>query len=157
MKRNWPKIKAEYLTTTISTRQLAKKYKIPYATLARRSAKEKWSTLKADNLIDIDEQATEKMIQRRKESEIEKKVKTNELHTALFDKGLQIADMLLNQYVSALQSGKKKSGATAANLGLIMKALVNAQKGQRISLCLDSGTVEEPEINVIKGLDMEKI
>ncbi len=39
---NWEKIKIEYVTTNISQRDLAKKHKIPYATVRDRSKTEGW-------------------------------------------------------------------------------------------------------------------
>ena len=44
---DWVSIKTEYITTQISTRDLANKYGVKYATLRDRSAKEKWSELRA--------------------------------------------------------------------------------------------------------------
>lgn len=38
----WEHIKTEYITTDITTREIAKKYGISYSTLAKRSAKEHW-------------------------------------------------------------------------------------------------------------------
>ena len=40
---DWTKIKREYVTTDISTRALAEKHGVPYGTLQKRAAKEKWA------------------------------------------------------------------------------------------------------------------
>lgn len=41
-KTNWEKIKTEYITTKISTRKLAEKYKVALATVQNKCKKEKW-------------------------------------------------------------------------------------------------------------------
>ena len=40
---DWLKIKTEYVTTQISTRDLAQKYEVPYITLRRKAEKESWA------------------------------------------------------------------------------------------------------------------
>lgn len=41
---DWEKIKAEYLTTEISIRELAQKHGVHYTTIAKKSSKEDWQT-----------------------------------------------------------------------------------------------------------------
>lgn len=43
MSVDWLKIKTEYVTTQISTRDLAQKHGVPYSTLRKRAEKENWS------------------------------------------------------------------------------------------------------------------
>ena len=158
-KRNWAKLKAEYCTTTISIRKLAEKYDIPYSTVNQRVMREKWTAEKQENLIDIDAEVERAAIQNAKEKEIEKKVKANEIHTELYDKGLEIADMILQKWRDDLKEGKKRTGATATNLDYLMSAIQKCQKGQRMSLSLetlDTGDTE-PEVTIIEGFDMQKI
>ena len=50
---DWDDIKNEYVTTTISTRVLAKKRAVPYSTLRSRAAKEKWYALKEQYRRDV--------------------------------------------------------------------------------------------------------
>ena len=66
---------------------------------------------------------------------------------------------MLNQYLSALHEGKKKTKASAYNLDFVMKAIANAQKGQRLALSIDKEdtTVEEPEVRIISGIEMRDI
>ena len=45
---NWKKIKAEYIKGGISYPKLAEKYGIPYGTLCKRAAAEKWSEARKD-------------------------------------------------------------------------------------------------------------
>ena len=40
---NWDRIRAEYIAGSISQRKLAQKYKIPWSTLEKRAAREKWA------------------------------------------------------------------------------------------------------------------
>lgn len=42
----WEKIRNEYVSTRITTRQLAEKYGVPYITLARKCRDEKWVQLR---------------------------------------------------------------------------------------------------------------
>lgn len=43
---DWAKIKAEYLTTGISYRDLAKKYGVHYTTIGKKASDEDWPTLR---------------------------------------------------------------------------------------------------------------
>lgn len=158
-RRNWSKIKAEYCTTDISIRALAKKYSIPYSTMNCRALREKWTSQKQDVVRHIDAEVSEKVLQKAVENEINKKVKANELHTELYDKGLDVANMLLDKYMNDLKEGKKRTGATASNLDYLMGAIQKAQKGQRMSLNIEGNDIieTEPEITIISGIDINNI
>lgn len=41
---SWDKVRAEYISNGLSMRKLALKYKIPFSTLQKRAAREKWGT-----------------------------------------------------------------------------------------------------------------
>lgn len=156
MKNDWIKIKNYYLTHEISLESLSKKYKVSISTLAKRSANEKWSELKNEKRIEIEKKVNEKITNK----EIDRKVAANEKHNELYKKGLEVAELLLNQYLEELKSGKKTKKANAYNLDFIMKAITNAQKGQRLSLKIDDNEDlgnTEPEVFIIKGLDLGKI
>lgn len=43
---DWEKMKAEYLTTDITIRELAQKYGVHYTTIGKKAAKEDWQTLR---------------------------------------------------------------------------------------------------------------
>lgn len=43
----WLDVRKEYTTTDISTRELARKYDIPYGTLRKRATREKWAQERA--------------------------------------------------------------------------------------------------------------
>lgn len=156
MKYDWIKIKNYYLTHEISLEELSKKYKVSISTVRLRSSKEKWVDQKNKKRIEIEQKLDEKTTKQV----VDRKAKANEKHTELYTKGLKVAELLLNQYLQELQEGKKKTKATAYNLDFIMKAIANAQKGQRLSLNIeaeDSESVKEPNVMVIKGLDIGKI
>lgn len=99
-------------------------------------------------------------IDKYKDREIERKVQANENHTRVYDKGLEVAERLLDRYLEDLRDGKKRTPANAYNLEYLMKAISNIQKGQRTSLSIDkeSTTTEtEPEITIIEGISESDI
>lgn len=156
MKHDWIKIKNYYLTHEISLEELSRKYKVSKSTLTKRSANEKWSGLKEAKRIEIETKANEKITNQ----EVDRKVQANEKHNELYNKGLEVAELLLDVYLQELKSGKKTKKASAYNLDFVMKAIANAQKGQRLSLKIDDSedlANKEPEVFVIKGLDLDKI
>lgn len=57
---NWKKIKTEYITTDISQRKLAEKYKVPYPTLRDRCKAECWYQAKKDYRSKVVTSAVEK-------------------------------------------------------------------------------------------------
>ena len=156
MKNDWIKIKNYYLTHEISLEDLSKKFKVSTSAVNKHCREEKWVKQKDEKKQEIDRKVAEKNLNQV----VDRKVKANEIHTELYTKGLQVAELLLNQYLQELQEGKKKTKATAYNLDFIMKAITNAQKGQRLSLNIDAedaGGTNEPSVMVIKGLDLRKI
>lgn len=157
MKKNdWIKIKNYYIYHEISLENLAKKFKVTYSAVRKHCFKEKWVKIKEEKATEIEQEVAE----RTKKSVVDRKVKANETHNELFDKGLEVAELLLNQYLDELHEGKKKTKASAYNLDFIMKAIANAQKGQRLALSIDKedSTVDtEPEIRIINGIDLKDI
>lgn len=57
---DWVKIKTEYVTTQISQRALAEKYKVSFATLRRRATREEWSKLKKEHEHKVSTNVTQK-------------------------------------------------------------------------------------------------
>ena len=137
-------------------RELAKKYKVSTSAVNKHCRLEKWVEKKEEKKKEIDKEVAEKT----KKSVIDKKVAANEKHNELFSKGLEVAELLLNQYLSELHEGKKKTKASAYNLDFVMKAIANAQKGQRLSVNIDKEetvTKTEPELRIINGIDINDI
>lgn len=157
MKNDWIKIKNYYLTHEISLEDLSKKFKVSTSSVNKHCRLEKWVELKRIQSQEIDRKVSEKTINQ----EVDRKVKANEKHNELYNKGLEVAELLLNTYLEELKSGKKTKKANAYNLDFIMKAIANAQKGQRLSLKIDDSedpnNKKEPEVFVIEGLNLGKI
>jgi 4-hydroxy-L-threonine phosphate dehydrogenase PdxA len=155
MRNDWIKIKNYYIHHSISLEDLAKKFKLSKTIVAKHSREEGWVKLKQEKLPEIDR----KVAQQTVKTIVDRKVKANERHNELFDKGLEIAELLLNQYLSELREGKKKTKASAYNLDFIMKAIANAQKGQRQALNIDKEIAQdvEPEIRIINGINLDQI
>ncbi len=157
MKNDWIKIKNYYIYHSISFEQLAKKFKVSIGTIKEHSRKENWLKFKEEKKTEIEQKVDQKTF----ELAVDKKIAANELHNELYTKGLEVAKILLDQYLNELQSDKprRKTKATAYNLDFVMKAIANAQKGQRLSLNIEKldTTTPEPEIRIVKGIDMEKI
>lgn len=154
MKNDWIKIKNYYIHHSVSLEELAKKFKVSFSAVKKHCYKEKWVDKREEKGTEIEQKVAEKT----QKSVIDEKVAANKRHNELFDKSLMVAELLLNQYLTDLQSGKKKTKATAYNLDFITKAITNAQKGQRQALKIDEGTEDtEPEIRIINGISLDEI
>ena len=155
MKKNdWIKIKNYYTTHEVSLEEVAKKYKVSPSAVNKHCRLEKWVEEKAKKRQEIDKRVSEKLV----EKEVNKKVQANEKHTELYDKGINIISMILEKYENDLKEGRKRTGATATNMDYLMSAVTKCQKGQRLSLNIEEEVGEvEPEIFVVKGLDMDRI
>lgn len=154
-KIDWAKIKNDYILKKMSIRKLCDKYNVSLSAIRDHSRKENWVQLRKEKQHIIEEKTTQKII----ESESDKRVVANDKHTELFNKGLEVAELLLDKYLEDLKTGKKKTQANAYNLDFVIKAIANAQKGQRISLKIDTNDDIDttPEINVIEGVNIDKI
>lgn len=155
---DWTKIKNYYIHHNISYEKLAEKFKVSFSSVSKRGKRENWKQLKAETRKKIDK----KVIEKTTESVVDEKVKANKHHTELYEKGLKVVELLLNQYLNELENETKgKPKATAYNMDFIMKAIATAQKGQRLSLKIDDDNStdekKEPEIAIIEGLDINKV
>lgn len=153
-KYDWVKLKNEYLTTNISLRGLAEKHNIPFSTVNARSSREEWGKQKPEIQNKINAEVEQKTIK----SVIDEKVEVNKRHIALFDRGLDIVEYLMQKYLEEIEQGTGKK-ATACNVDFLMSAITKAQKGQRLALNLDNEDdgEKEPEILIVKGIDVDKI
>ena len=155
MKTDWKEIRTYYILHDVTLEDCAEKFKVSLRTMQNYSSKEKWVDLREKKREEVarrtEEKTTEKIINR--------KVAANEVHNELYQKGLEVAKLILDGYLRDLKEGKKKTNANAYNMDFIMKAIANAQKGQR--LCLNIGaedsTDSQPEVHIIEGLDEDKI
>ena len=81
MKPNWTKIRYEYITSSVSYRELANKYDVSFNTLSKRAKREGWSDRRKNN----DDKLTAKALDAYNSREVERR------------KGLmETADILLN-------------------------------------------------------------
>ena len=157
MKNDWKKIKTEYINSEISLVNLAKKYNVSKQSVFLHSSKEKWQELKAKNYREIEE----KLQQKTQERVVSDKVAAINTEIRVITKVLKVSENLLNSYLQDIESGKKVAKSTAYNIEAIMKTISNAQKAQRLALGIDdkvdNQAETEPEIRIIKGLDIDKI
>lgn len=154
MRADWIKIKNYYIHHEISLEELAKKFGVATDTVRRHCCNEKWKQLKKDKKHEIDIKVAKKLT----EKEIDKKLRANDYHTELYDKGLDIINMILDKYKKDLMDGKKRCGATATNLDYLMSAVAKAQKGQRMSLNIEAeGPEAEPDVLIIEGINEDNI
>lgn len=56
----WDEIKTEYITSDISSRDLAKKHGVPYSTLNNRMSRGKWAEQRKQHCCNVDAMALEK-------------------------------------------------------------------------------------------------
>ncbi len=154
-KPDWIAVKNEYLTTNISTRDLAAKNEIPYETLKSRSIREKWNQEKQNVHSKITAESQQKTI----ELAINEKTAASERHYKLYGTCFDVIELLAKRYKHDLENDVKKTNANAYNAQLLMNGINLGQKGQRLSLGMDKEATEteEPIIHVIKGLDISKI
>ena len=155
MKNDWIKIKNYYIFHSISLEKLAKKFRVSISAVNKHCRLENWVEEKEKKCQKIDRKVAEKT----EKQEIDKKVAANMLHTKLYDKGLEVINMLLEMYMTDIKEGKKKTKASACNIDYLMSAVAKAQKGQRLSLNIGDEIADntEPEVHIISGLDMDDI
>ena len=155
MKTNWKTIRTYYIHHDITLEECAKKFNVNLRTMQNYSSKEKWVDLREKKREEISSKSEEKIT----EQAVNRKIAANEIHNELYQKGLEVAKLILEGYLRDLKEGKKRTNANAYNMDFIMKAIANAQKGQR--LCLNIGAEDNadslPEVHIIKGLDEDKI
>jgi len=155
MRTNWKTIRTYYIHHDITLEECAKKFNVNLRTMQNYSSKEKWVDLREKKREEISLKSEEKIT----EQAVNRKIAANEIHNELYEKGLEVAKLILEGYLRDLKEGKKKTSANAYNMDFIMKAIANAQKGQR--LCLNIGAEDsadtQPEVHIIEGLNEDKI
>lgn len=157
--REWARMKAEYCTSECTLADIAKKYKLPYSTLNSRATREKWGEIRKYNIDKIKKAVDDSVLEKATSSEIDKRIKANELHNELFDKGLKVINLILDGYLDDLQSGVKRTPANAKNMEYLLQAIATAQKGQRVTLNItaEQSGIVEPQITYIEGVSLEDI
>lgn len=87
MAADWKKIKAEYIRGGVSHRKLAEKYGVPFSTLKKRSASEKWTDLRNQRGTKSDQ----KLVEAIASQEAEKAV---DLENTLKDLAMRLAEKI---------------------------------------------------------------
>lgn len=105
---DWIKIKTEYVTTTISYRELSKKYNVPFNTLQCRARKENWVDLRKKHQDNIVTKYTKKV-----------ESKAIDYKSALYDLAYKIAMQLVdmtedNTITDLIKRGIKPRDITGA-------------------------------------------
>lgn len=126
---DWEKIKAEYIATDTSYRELGQKYGVNYATIGRKAAKEGWQTQRQQHvnntltkILDVD---TEQKVDR-----------ATKLYSA--------ADELLNKIVAGISSEGIVSATAAKNYS---EALRNIKD---IHMIRSAEDIEEQKARIAK-------
>ncbi len=96
---DWEKIKAEYITTDISLRDLADKYGIPMSCVGRRASLEKWSQERKKHKNKVVKEVVQK-VQKSQANELAKKMKTVIGLRGVIDKALEDADQFSRWIIS---------------------------------------------------------
>lgn len=158
-KYDWIAIKNEYCTTSISYRGLCEKYNIPFSTLRYRASKEKWVKEKDNIQHKIGTVSAQKIT----DIVIDEKVKINQRHSDLYEKGSALIEFWLDYYQEELMKFKsgeiQKPKASPYSLDFLMSSVQKIQKGQRLANNIeneDTGNIE-PDILIIEGIDNNKI
>ena len=109
---DWEKIKAEYLTTEISMRDLAQKYGVHYTTIGKKAAKEEWQTQR--------QQQADRTLTKMLTADTKKKVdRASRLMT--------VADKLLKKVEQAVDDEHPMSASAIKNLSDALKNIRETQ------------------------------
>ena len=82
MRPNWVKIRYEYITTTISYRELAAKHNVSFTTLSKRAKREGWADRRKNN----DDKVTAKALEKFADQEVERRQNIIETANTLLDR-----------------------------------------------------------------------
>ena len=113
---DWVTIRSEYISTQISTRDLAKKHGVSYSTLRKRAEKEAWAQLRSKQGRIVDALVAQKTAEAVSDAEADR-------ITHLMAAGAKAARMLSAQLDRMEESGKVKTYEVKA----ITEALKNVR------------------------------
>lgn len=125
---DWLQIKMEYVTTQISTRELARKHGLSHSQIARRSSKEGWAALRETARNETETLCIQKTVQAVSDCQADRMVQ-------LMQGGEQSARLLIQRLDQIAQSGKIKPYE--------IKAITEALKNVRDLYKVDPGSVDE--------------
>ena len=96
-------------------------------------------------------------------NDIDLKNTVNQKHIKFYDKTLKTLELILDEYIKELKNADfeflEMPKNAIATIDFLISAIGKVQKGQRLALGLDNEILEniEPEINIVEGLNKEKI
>ncbi len=96
-------------------------------------------------------------------NDIDLKNTVNQKHIKFYDKTLKTLELILDEYIKELKNADfeflEMPKNSIATIDFLISAIGKVQKGQRLALGLDNEILEniEPEINIVEGLNKEKI
>ena len=148
---DWEKIKAEYITTDISLRDLADKYGIPMSCVGRRASLEKWSQERKKHKNKVVKEVVQK-VQKSQANELAKKMKTVIGLRGVIDKALEDADQFARWIISE-GLGDGMSATTEKVFGKIdMKAIRDAAYALKVLQEIEDkvkGTIDAKDLKQI--------
>lgn len=98
---DWVALRNEYISTRISTRDLAQKHDVKYATLRDRAARERWSELRAEHTSKVVAKTEQKTIEAVSSDHASRVLR-------LIEGGERSAELLLVRLDQMSKSGKVK-------------------------------------------------
>lgn len=121
-RHNWGKIRGEYITGSLSQRQLAQKYGVSASQLAQRASKEGWRAARLEHRRKVEEKARQKAAERKAETMAAQLV---DIGTAAESLAAMVAEV--SQDTRMLRVGRTKKPDTKAirNLTGALKDLVD--------------------------------
>lgn len=126
---DWEKIKAEYITTDISVRDLAQKHGVHYTTIGKKASKEGWQTQR--------QQQTNTTLTKILQADTEQKVdRATKLYNA--------ADELLNKIVAGISSAGIATPTAAKNYSDALKNI------KEIHMIRSAEDIEEQKARIEK-------
>lgn len=99
----------------------------------------------------------------KKDDEKNLKQKVNQRHIKYYDKTLSLLEFILDECAREIKYAEFEFLDAPKNsisvIDFLISSIGKVQKGQRLALGLDDEKIEniEPTINIIEGLDSEKI
>ena len=137
---DWNKIRNEYISTNISQRKIAAKYKVSYSTIQQRARKEQWKRARDEQHDEIEAKIRQKTAEKIVEHEVGR-----------IEKILKIGDTLVEKIEKAanqLESAATMTGELI-NTGVVdthrLRQIVQSLKDlKEITVCDGAGS-EEPE------------
>lgn len=136
---DWKAIKTEYITTNISQRELAKKYKVGARQLAERSKKEKWVEKRKQKSSEL----TAKMIDKATDEQVDR-----------YARLMRVSDMALEIVERKIKACEDTEGIKTSDLRALTGAIRDLKEIQDCKGILD---VKEQEARIDKlRADTEK-